>query len=120
MFLLFVFLGKYGRQAGLPFLRPPLTTALLTLGKAQQVPITSTPVWHFICLFVFVMLSLTTSVCVTEGYAWKWTSPPEPFAYAARTAAAPAHQRQTHQQCKTTLFLCVCVFLSMLHIEDQS
>ncbi|XP_068176037.1 ribonucleoprotein PTB-binding 2 [Antennarius striatus] len=28
--------GKYGRHAGLPFLRPPLTTALLTLGKAHQ------------------------------------------------------------------------------------
>ncbi|TNN37241.1 Ribonucleoprotein PTB-binding 2 [Liparis tanakae] len=31
--------GKYGRHGGLPFLRPPLTTALLTLGKAHQVPI---------------------------------------------------------------------------------
>ncbi|XP_071760321.1 ribonucleoprotein PTB-binding 2 [Centroberyx gerrardi] len=28
--------GKYGRHASLPFLRPPLTTALLTLGKAHQ------------------------------------------------------------------------------------
>ncbi|XP_072245204.1 ribonucleoprotein PTB-binding 2 isoform X1 [Leuresthes tenuis] len=28
--------GKYGRHTGLPFLRPPLTTALLTLGKAHQ------------------------------------------------------------------------------------
>ncbi|XP_034066373.1 ribonucleoprotein PTB-binding 2 isoform X1 [Gymnodraco acuticeps] len=28
--------GKYGRHANLPFLRPPLTTALLTLGKAHQ------------------------------------------------------------------------------------
>ncbi|XP_011613450.1 ribonucleoprotein PTB-binding 2 isoform X1 [Takifugu rubripes] len=28
--------GKYGRHTSLPFLRPPLTTALLTLGKAQQ------------------------------------------------------------------------------------
>ncbi|KAM8889917.1 ribonucleoprotein PTB-binding 2 isoform 2-T2 [Synchiropus picturatus] len=28
--------GKYGRHAGLPFLRPPLTAALLTLGKAHQ------------------------------------------------------------------------------------
>ncbi|XP_014848175.1 PREDICTED: ribonucleoprotein PTB-binding 2 [Poecilia mexicana] len=28
--------GKYGRNAGLPFLRPPLTAALLTLGKAHQ------------------------------------------------------------------------------------
>nr|XP_057929780.1 ribonucleoprotein PTB-binding 2 isoform X1 [Doryrhamphus excisus] len=28
--------GKYGRHAHLPFLRPPLTTALLTLGKAHQ------------------------------------------------------------------------------------
>ncbi|XP_061594706.1 ribonucleoprotein PTB-binding 2 [Cololabis saira] len=28
--------GKFGRHAGLPFLRPPLTSALLTLGKAQQ------------------------------------------------------------------------------------
>ncbi|KAM9797316.1 ribonucleoprotein PTB-binding 2 isoform 1-T1 [Syngnathus typhle] len=28
--------GKYGRRMNLPFLRPPLTTALLTLGKAQQ------------------------------------------------------------------------------------
>ncbi|KAM6921096.1 ribonucleoprotein PTB-binding 2 [Xenentodon cancila] len=28
--------GKYGRHTGLPFLRPPLTSALLTLGKAQQ------------------------------------------------------------------------------------
>ncbi|MEQ2240559.1 hypothetical protein ILYODFUR_016247, partial [Ilyodon furcidens] len=27
---------KYGRNAGLPFLRPPLTAALLTLGKAHQ------------------------------------------------------------------------------------
>ena len=32
-----MFLGKYGRHTGLPFLRPPLTTALLTLGKAHQV-----------------------------------------------------------------------------------
>ncbi|XP_026179250.1 ribonucleoprotein PTB-binding 2 isoform X2 [Mastacembelus armatus] len=29
--------GKYGRHTSLPFLRPPLTTALLTLGKAHQV-----------------------------------------------------------------------------------
>lgn len=29
--------GKYGRHTSLPFLRPPLTAALLTLGKAQQV-----------------------------------------------------------------------------------
>uniref|UniRef100_H3DL73 Ribonucleoprotein, PTB-binding 2 n=1 Tax=Tetraodon nigroviridis TaxID=99883 RepID=H3DL73_TETNG len=28
--------GKYGRHTSLPFLRPPLATALLTLGKAQQ------------------------------------------------------------------------------------
>ncbi|XP_067370395.1 ribonucleoprotein PTB-binding 2 isoform X2 [Channa argus] len=28
--------GKYGRHTSLPFLRPPLTTALLTLGKAHQ------------------------------------------------------------------------------------
>ncbi|XP_056271284.1 ribonucleoprotein PTB-binding 2 isoform X2 [Pseudoliparis swirei] len=28
--------GKYGRHGGLSFLRPPLTTALLTLGKAHQ------------------------------------------------------------------------------------
>ncbi|XP_061634785.1 ribonucleoprotein PTB-binding 2 isoform X3 [Phyllopteryx taeniolatus] len=28
--------GKYGRHTNLPFLRPPLTTALLTLGKAHQ------------------------------------------------------------------------------------
>ncbi|XP_041646684.1 ribonucleoprotein PTB-binding 2 isoform X2 [Cheilinus undulatus] len=28
--------GKYGRHGSLPFLRPPLTTALLTLGKAHQ------------------------------------------------------------------------------------
>ncbi|XP_061680482.1 ribonucleoprotein PTB-binding 2 isoform X2 [Syngnathoides biaculeatus] len=28
--------GKYGRHSNLPFLRPPLTTALLTLGKAHQ------------------------------------------------------------------------------------
>ncbi|KAG7470261.1 hypothetical protein JOB18_033403 [Solea senegalensis] len=28
--------GKYGRHSSLPFLRPPLTTALLTLGKAHQ------------------------------------------------------------------------------------
>ncbi|KAM9831807.1 ribonucleoprotein PTB-binding 2 [Neosynchiropus ocellatus] len=28
--------GKYGRHASLPFLRPPLTAALLTLGKAHQ------------------------------------------------------------------------------------
>ncbi|XP_024909803.1 ribonucleoprotein PTB-binding 2 isoform X6 [Cynoglossus semilaevis] len=28
--------GKYGRHNSLPFLRPPLTTALLTLGKAHQ------------------------------------------------------------------------------------
>ncbi|XP_039985603.1 ribonucleoprotein PTB-binding 2 isoform X2 [Xiphias gladius] len=28
--------GKYGRHGNLPFLRPPLTTALLTLGKAHQ------------------------------------------------------------------------------------
>uniref|UniRef100_A0A3Q3AHI3 Ribonucleoprotein, PTB-binding 2 n=2 Tax=Kryptolebias marmoratus TaxID=37003 RepID=A0A3Q3AHI3_KRYMA len=28
--------GKYGRNSSLPFLRPPLTSALLTLGKAHQ------------------------------------------------------------------------------------
>ncbi|XP_029285450.1 ribonucleoprotein PTB-binding 2 [Cottoperca gobio] len=28
--------GKYGRHASLPFLRPPLSAALLTLGKAHQ------------------------------------------------------------------------------------
>nr|XP_061791238.1 ribonucleoprotein PTB-binding 2-like [Nerophis lumbriciformis] len=28
--------GKYGRHTNLPFLRPPLTAALLTLGKAHQ------------------------------------------------------------------------------------
>ncbi|KAM9383989.1 ribonucleoprotein PTB-binding 2 [Pholidichthys leucotaenia] len=28
--------GKYSRHSSLPFLRPPLTTALLTLGKAHQ------------------------------------------------------------------------------------
>ncbi|XP_062252174.1 ribonucleoprotein PTB-binding 2 [Platichthys flesus] len=28
--------GKYGRHSSMPFLRPPLTTALLTLGKAHQ------------------------------------------------------------------------------------
>uniref|UniRef100_A0AAV2KRS5 RRM domain-containing protein n=1 Tax=Knipowitschia caucasica TaxID=637954 RepID=A0AAV2KRS5_KNICA len=28
--------GKFGHHSGLPFLRPPLTTALLTLGKAHQ------------------------------------------------------------------------------------
>ncbi|XP_051929346.1 ribonucleoprotein PTB-binding 2 [Hippocampus zosterae] len=28
--------GKYGRRVNLPFLRPPLTAALLTLGKAHQ------------------------------------------------------------------------------------
>ncbi|KAM9848619.1 ribonucleoprotein PTB-binding 2 [Aulostomus maculatus] len=28
--------GKYGRHTNLPFFRPPLTTALLTLGKAHQ------------------------------------------------------------------------------------
>ncbi|KAF7657154.1 hypothetical protein LDENG_00031200 [Lucifuga dentata] len=28
--------GKYGRHGSLPFLRPPLTSALLTLGKAHQ------------------------------------------------------------------------------------
>lgn len=39
---MFVFLGKYGRHTSLPFLRPPLTTALLTLGKAHQVTLTAT------------------------------------------------------------------------------
>uniref|UniRef100_A0A671L458 Uncharacterized protein n=1 Tax=Sinocyclocheilus anshuiensis TaxID=1608454 RepID=A0A671L458_9TELE len=33
--------GKFGRPHNLPFLRPPLTAALLQLGKAQQVLIFS-------------------------------------------------------------------------------
>ena len=43
----FLFSGKYGRHAGLPFLRPPLTTALLTLGKAQQVTVAPKSLWDF-------------------------------------------------------------------------
>lgn len=61
-------LGKYGRHAGLPFLRPPLTTALLTLGKAHQVTTTSAPVWECVCVGVFVTTDV--SLFLAECDAW--------------------------------------------------
>lgn len=64
-----MFEGKYSRHANLPFLRPPLTTALLTLGKAHQVSTTSTVCWiiFFVCVFVDVSSSSLQSAMLGNG-----------------------------------------------------
>lgn len=58
-----MFLGKYGRHTSLPFLRPPLTTALLTLGKAHQVTLTSKSlnclVFVWVCVRILMCFSFT-------------------------------------------------------------
>lgn len=54
-----MFLGKYGRHTSLPFLRPPLTTALLTLGKAHQVTLTSKSLNWLVCVCVRILMSFS-------------------------------------------------------------
>lgn len=115
---LFVFSGKYGRHTSLPFLRPPLTTALLTLGKAQQVSppasacaLISIDLRGLFCCCCFVSVFFTVMcACLAERHARERAGPPEPPAHAARTTATPAHQRQTHQQRKTQKSGISCVF----------
>lgn len=106
--------GKYGRHTSLPFLRPPLTTALLTLGKAQQVnlPASACALISSVLRVCLVVLVVSYSgVCfLAERHAREWAGPPEPPAHAARTTAAPAHQRQTHQQCKAGISAPPCGF----------
>lgn len=108
-----MFLGKYGRHTSLPFLRPPLTTALLTLGKAHQVTLTFKSLNCLVCVRACAY-SDVLFFYPAECYVWKWTSPPEPFAHAAGTATASTHQRQTHQQRKTPVYVSVCDDLHML------
>lgn len=56
-----MFLGKYGRHTSLPFLRPPLTTALLTLGKAHQVTLTSKSLNCLVCVCVRARILMSFS-----------------------------------------------------------
>lgn len=69
----FVFSGKYGRNAGLPFLRPPLTAALLTLGKAHQVTLNASSLWDFHSYYIgsHVKVKFLLFCCnPTECYGW--------------------------------------------------
>lgn len=89
--------GKYGRNAGLPFLRPPLTAALLTLGKAHQVTINAVIFVRSFTTSMFVDMLKSSVNCFccnpTERHGRERTRPPEPPPHAARAAAAPSHQR---------------------------